>query len=109
VLNDRNLGIAAVAGGGAAFVIGLALWANESGVQSDIDKHPANSSNDFRELKTLEDKAGTYATWGNIMVITGLALGGVGGYLLWRDHTPHVVVTPAATDHGVALVVGGRW
>jgi hypothetical protein len=109
VINDRNIGIAAIAGGGAAFVIGLALWANESGVQSDIDKHPANTPSDFRDLKSLEDKADTYATWGNLMVITGLALGGVGAYFLWRDHHGHVVITPTATDHGAALVIGGRW
>ena len=106
---DRNIGIVTAAGGGVLLGIGLTLWLGESGLQSDIDHHSANSPADFADLVDLEDRASTRATWGNILVITGLAAGGIGAYYLWRDHEAHVVVTPQPLDHGAGVSLGGRW
>ncbi|HEV7559564.1 MAG TPA: hypothetical protein VGO00_29010 [Kofleriaceae bacterium] len=107
--SDRNIGIVTAAGGGVLLVIGLTLWLSESSLQSDIDHHPTHSPSDFADLVSLEDRASSRATWGNLLVITGLAAGGVGAYYLWRDHEAHVVVTPQPVDHGAGVSLGGRW
>jgi hypothetical protein len=100
---DRNLGIAASAGGGVLLLIGFALWSSKSSVQGDIDTHA--TVEDLQDLRALEDKAATRANVGNLMVLGGLALGGVGGWLLWRDHKAQLVVTPTVTDHGAAMTL----
>jgi hypothetical protein len=102
---DRNLGIAASAGGGVLLLIGFALWSSKSSVQGDIDTHPTATVEDLQDLRALEDKAATRANVGNLMVLGGLALGGVGGWLLWRDHKAQLVVTPTVTDHGAAMTL----
>jgi hypothetical protein len=108
---DRKLGVGLSAGGGLALVIGFALWASESGYQDDIKKAPTSTLKQIQDLKALEDKAGSYATWGDIMVVVGLAAGGAGAYYLWKDHNAAVTVAPAPVDNGtgMTLVVGGRW
>jgi hypothetical protein len=109
---DKKLGVGLSAGGGLALVIGLALWANESSLQTQINSAPTNTASDIKSLKALEDKASGYATWGDIMVVVGLAAGGVGAYYLWKNHNAaNVTVTPAPVDNGAgaALIVGGRW
>ena len=108
---DKKIGVGFAAGGGAALIIGFALWANESSIQSQINSAPTNTLTDIKNLKALEDKASGYATWGDIMVVVGLAAGGVGAYYLWKDHHAPVTVAPAPVDNGAgaALVVGGRW
>ena len=111
--HDKKLGLGLVAGGSVALVVGIALWANESDLQGQIDGTPTPTTYDqIQSLRALEDKAQGYATWGNLLVIAGLAAGGAGAYFLWRDHTHHVTaVTPAPVDGGtgMTLVVGGRW
>lgn len=107
--DDRTIGIATAAGGGVLLVIGLTVWLSESGLQTEIDHHSTNSPADFADLVDLEGRASTRATWGNILVIAGLAAGGVGGYYLWRDHEAHVVVAPQPLDHGAAVSLGARW
>jgi hypothetical protein len=109
--HDKKLGIGLAAGGGAALVIGFALWANESDLQDQINKAPIGTLAQIQSLKSLEDKAGSYALWGDILVVVGLAAGGAGAYYLWKDHKNPVVVAPTPVDQGTgaALVVGGRW
>lgn len=111
--HDKKLGLGLAAGGGVALVVGLALWANESDLQGQIDSTPTPTTlQDVQNLRALEDKAGSYATWGDILVVAGLAAGGAGAYYLWRDHQHHVTaVTPAPVDQGtgMSLVVRGTW
>jgi len=108
-LRDRNLGIACATGGGVLVAIGLILWLDESSIQGDIDRHATITSADFAELTSLESDASSRATLGNVMVVTGLVAGGIGGYLLWRWHDSSVSVAPRPIDHGAAVSIGARW
>jgi hypothetical protein len=105
--SDRTLGIAFASGGGVALLVGLILWASEHDVQNQIDAAPDSSLAEVQALVALEQHASNEAWAGNIMVVLGVAAGGVGGYFLWRDHKAHATVAP--TDHGVALVLEGKW
>jgi len=102
--NDKKFGIAAVAGGGLLFVFGLASWGSASSVNDQIDKHDTDSFEDFQELQELESRAKTRAWAGNILVVAGLALGGYGGYLLWRDHKAKLTVAPTPVEGGGAAL-----
>ena len=108
---EKKLGVGLSVGGGLALVIGLALWSSESSTQDKINAAPIGTLAQIQSLKSLEDKAGTYALWGNIMVVVGLAAGGAGAYYLWKDHNHTVTVAPTPVDNGTgaALIVGGRW
>jgi hypothetical protein len=107
----KKLGVGLAIGGAALVVVGAALWASESSVQSDIDSSPDMTASDIQHLRDLESKASGYAWGGNIAMVLGLAAGGYGGYLLWKDHQEHAVVTPAPppSGAGMTLVLRGRW
>lgn len=107
---DKKLGVGLVVGGGALIIVGVAMWASESGVQSDIDAAPDQSASDIQHLKDLESKAQGYAWGGNIAMVLGLGAGGYGAYLLWKDHKEHTTLTPApAPGGGVTFVLRGSW
>ena len=106
----RNKGIILAAGGGVALVIGLVLWSNKSGVQEDIDAAPTNTPDDFARLEELESRAFKYAMVGNVMVLTGLAVGGYGGWIIYQDRKERrAVVTPMITPTTGGVAVGGIW
>jgi hypothetical protein len=110
--DDRKIGVGLAAGGGLLFVIGLALWSSESGLQNTIDNAPTKTSADIAALRDLEDRASAKAWEGNILVIAGLAAAGVGTYFLLRDHPVQATVTPVGPvdqPTGAAVVLGGRW
>ncbi|HET7503449.1 MAG TPA: hypothetical protein VFK02_20650 [Kofleriaceae bacterium] len=103
---DRNLGIAFAVGGGVSLAIGIALWANYASLQDRIDNHAVRTRDDFDDLTALETRADHYAIAGDVLVIAGIAVAGVGGYLLYRDHKRHpVAVTPAPIGHGAGLLL----
>jgi hypothetical protein len=110
---DKKLGITLAAAGGVALIVGFALWANESSIQGQIDSTATPVTlQDVMNLKTIEDRAASYALWGNILVISGAVIAGAGGYYLWRDHSNHVTaIAPVPAEHGAGatLVVGGHW
>jgi hypothetical protein len=101
----RVLGIASVAGGGAMLLVGFALWQSKAGLQDDIDGHPTATRDDFRDLQRLEDQAQSRALFGNLMVASGLALGGLGAWLLWRDHQARVRIAPVPLEGGAGVTV----
>ena len=108
---NKKLGVGLAIGGGALVLVGIALWASESGVQSDINAAPDATAADIQNLKSLESKASGYAWGGNIAMVLGLGAGGVGAYLLWKDHQEHMTITPqpAAIGTGMTFVLRGRW
>lgn len=106
---DRTLGIAAAAGGGTMLLISLALWASASGLESEIANHPVETYDDFQRLSELEDTASTRAWTGNVMFVAGLAVAGVGGWLLYRDRKAHrAVVAPAPMAGGAGVTLTWR-
>jgi hypothetical protein len=109
---ERKLGVALGAGGVIAVVIGLSLWAGSSSLQDRIDGHPTMTLAQIDELRALEDRAANKALQGNLFVLLGLAAGGVGGYLLYKDHKSRnatVVPAPAEQGTGMTLVLRGSW
>lgn len=109
---ERKLGVGLAGGGVIALVIGFSLWASKSDLQDQIDDHPTRTYSDFQDLTALEDRAGSRALWGNLMVGLGLALGGAGAYYLYKDHKNRsATLTPAPVESGsgMTLVFAGRW
>jgi hypothetical protein len=110
---DRTIGIALISGGGVGLVLGVALWASYSSLQSSIDAHPVRTFADIQDLKSIEDRASSRAVAGDVFVVAGLIAGGIGAYYLYRDHTRHTVaVAPVPLAHGGGLtitVIGGPW
>lgn len=107
---DRNIAIGVTAGGGVVFLLGLALWQQAGDLQDDIDKAMPTDQDDIDDLKSKEDKASSRAWAGNICVVLGLGVAGYGAYRLWKwSKSSSVTVTPAATEGGAAVFVGGRW
>lgn len=107
----RNIGIACATGGGVVFLIGVALWANASSKQDQIDSAPTQTAQQLVALRDLEDKAQSYAIAGDLLVVAGLALGGYGAWVLYKDHKeqPKAVVVPTATPTGAGVSIGGVW
>jgi len=106
---ERKLGFGLAAGGGLVFVIGLALWSSESGLQDQINSAPDSTSAQITTLRNLEDRASTKAWEGNVLVVVGLAAAGVGTYYLIKDHQMRATVAPVDRGGGAAVVLGGRW
>lgn len=109
---ERKLGFGLASGGAIALVIGLSLWASKSDLQDEIDNHPTRTYADLQDLVALEDRAGSRALWGNVMVGLGLALGGAGAYYLYKDHENRsATLTPAPVESGtgMTLVFADRW
>ena len=105
---NKVIGYTAVVGGGTLLLISFALWSSASGLENDIDSHPVEDYNDFMDLRDLEDTARTRAWTGNALFLVGLAAGGLGGWLLYREHkAQHAVVAPAPIPGGAALMLGG--
>jgi hypothetical protein len=118
----QRLEIAGMAGGGGLVVLGLLLWGAASGVQGEIDKAPTTTKQDLLDLKDLESRGDGYAGLGNLFVIGGLVVGGLGTYFYIKDHrtssqraqqaqraTTSARLTPTVLDHGagVVLTIGG--
>jgi hypothetical protein len=109
---ERKMGFGFAAGGAVAIVIGLALWSSESSLQDQINNTNPTTSADVAALRDKEDRASAYAWEGNILILLGLAAGGVGAYYLYTDHqnrSATATITPIDHGTGAALVVGGRW
>jgi hypothetical protein len=109
--HERRLGIALAVGGGVSVVLGIVLWSSYASLQTTIDSHPTSTRADFDDLLDLEGRANTYAILGDVLVVAGLAGGGLGAYHLYRDHQrSQFAITPAPLAHGAGLtltILGG--
>jgi hypothetical protein len=113
---ERKLGVGLAGGGVVAIAIGISFWASKSDLQDQIDAREENGQTrtltELEALQDLEDRAGSKAMWGNIMVGVGLGLAAAGAYFLYKDHQNRsATVTPAPVEAGtgMTLVLGGRW
>lgn len=104
-----RLAIVGLAGGGGLIIVGLLLWNAASDKASEIADAPTRTRADLIRLQALESDADAYALWGNVTVIGGVALAGVGGYLLWRGRrapaSSQARIVPLLFDHGAGLAV----
>jgi hypothetical protein len=104
------IGYGALAGGGALVLISLALWSTASDLEEEIAAHPVNDHDDFVQLQELEDRARTRAWTGNALFLAGLALGGYGGWTLYRDRQgQHATIAPAPAPGGAAVMLRGAF
>lgn len=109
----RNWQIAGMAGGGAMVLFGMLLWGAASSTQGEIDKAPSSTAADLKHLRDLEDRGDGQATLGNLMFVGGVVIGGISGYLFWRDgrarHAQTARIVPTLMNHGggIAVVIGG--
>ncbi len=109
---DRKVGVGLAGGGVIVLVIGFSFWNSASDLDGQIDDAPRNTLPQLMALHDLEDRAGTKALWGNILVGVGVGVAATGAWFLYRDHqTRRGVITPAPVEAGtgMTLVYGRRW
>lgn len=111
----HRLELAGMGTGAGLLVLGVFFWGAARGAQTDVENAPTATREDLAHLHDLESKGDSYATAGNLLVLTGVALGGVATYFYIRDHRNNAParvarLTPALFDHGagVVLTLGGR-
>ena len=103
----RRYVVGAIAGGVLA-TVGVMLWTNASSTQDEIDRAPIATATDLRRLQDLEATGRSYALWGNVAVITGVAIGAACGYLYLRERRrtqSTVAIVPTVHAHGVGLTL----
>jgi len=105
----KPLLIAGVAGGGVFMLVGIGLWSHASGLQDQIDSAPVRTAADIRALQDLENRADSSSTWGNIMFVSGLAVGGIATYFLVKElrrpSQDKIALTPTLMPHGAGLTL----
>ncbi|MDB4954451.1 MAG: hypothetical protein JWO36_2020 [Myxococcales bacterium] len=105
----RRWPIYGMAGGGGLVVLGVLLWAAADSVQGDINKAPTKTPADFRNLRDLENKADGYSGGGNLFFVTGVVLGGISGYMFWRDHragsSQRARIVPVVFENGAGITL----
>jgi len=95
-------------GGGVLATVGLVLWSSARSTQDEIDRAPIGTAAELRRLQDLEATGRSYALWGNVAVITGVAVGAACGYLYWRERRrarSQVAIVPTVHAHGVGLTL----
>lgn len=71
--------------GAATMLAGSMFWLVASGQQQEIDEAPVATLEDLQRLMDLEERAGTNATVGNALFVTGAAVFVVGAVLVVRQ------------------------
>jgi len=111
----RRVPIVGMAVGTAMLVTGFVLWGKTSDLQDQVDNFPRPIRNraQLEELQDLENQGDTYATWRTVMVVGGLAVGGVSTYLFVKGRrargASQARIVPTLFDHGagLAFTIGG--
>lgn len=94
---------------GASTTAGLLLWLRASSLQDDIDAAPDDTAAELAELDDLRSRADSAAMWGNMLMVAGVGLAGLGTYYWARDHRvaekPRAALAPALFHHGGGVVL----
>lgn len=99
-------------GGGAMFVVGLVFWGSAASVEGDIDTAPRQTKEQLLRLQELEQQADDYAAVGNLLVLTGVVVGGVSTYFFLKGRkrsssTARITPTVLGDGAGIAVTFGG--
>lgn len=105
----RTRGILLTAGGGAAVLLGVILWANVSSTQGEIDDANPVDEDDFRALEEKENKAQRNAIIGDVLVVAGVAVAAWGAWTIYKSRDADVTITPTATPTAAGVSIGGHW
>lgn len=109
----KPLLITGVVGGSVFMLVGISLWSHASGLQDQIDSAPVRTAADIQALQDLENRADSSSRWGNIMFVSGLAVGSIATYYLVKElrRPTHnkIALLPMVLPHGagLTLTVGG--
>jgi hypothetical protein len=110
----RRLQLAGMIGGGVSMTIGFLLWGEAGTIQEEIDTHPTATAGQLDDLKILEQRGDSVAAWGNILFLSGMALGAVSTYFYVKGRKTRAAsqsarIAPAVFDHGagITLTFGG--
>ncbi|MBA3452730.1 MAG: hypothetical protein H0T42_06555 [Deltaproteobacteria bacterium] len=114
VARRSRLPIAGMIGGGVSMTIGFLLWGEAGTIQEEVDTHPTATIGQLEDLKLLEERGDSYAGWGNLLFLTGMALGAVSTYFYIRGRRSRSAlqsarIAPAIFDDGagITLTLGG--
>jgi hypothetical protein len=108
-----RLQLAGMIGGGVSMTIGFLLWGEAGTVQEEIDTHPTATAAQLDELKILEERGDSLAAWGNLLFLSGMALGAVSTYFYIKGRkqtaSQSARIAPAVFDRGggITLTIGG--
>jgi hypothetical protein len=100
-------------GGGVLALAGVVFWFEANDTQNQINAAPTKTSMDLQNLTNLESQGDSFAAAGNVLFISGAAIGLVSGYFFWRDHrsSDHHLArfVPTMLPHGggIAIQFGG--
>jgi len=110
----RRAQIAGMATGGGMVFISLLLWNSANDIQAQVDDFPVRNVSDLEALRRLEDKGDSRASWRNVFLLGGLALGGVSTYFYIKGRRAKPASTtawlaPTIFDHGAGITfsIGG--
>ncbi len=101
-------------GGGVSMTIGFLLWGEAQTIQEEVDGHPTATAAQLDDLRELEDRGDSYAGWGNLLFLSGMAVGAVSTYFFLRNRKrasamQSARIAPAVFDHGggITFTLGG--
>ena len=110
----NRLQIAGMIGGGVSMTIGFLLWGEAGTVQEQIDTHPTRTAAELDDLKVLEKRGDSMAGLGNLLFLSGMALGAVSTYFYIKGRkassSQSARIAPAVFDRGgagITLTIGG--
>jgi TolB-like protein len=108
LLRNRKVAWWTMGGGGALLVAGLVSGAAARSRYDDLESR-AGTLGYYDAYE--EERAGirSLAVTADVLVVTGLAAAGAGGWIWWRSERAAVAVVPSARDGQLGLVAAGTF